>query len=66
MTLRLSLDGGMTWPCSLLLDHYHGMGYSCMAMLDPETLGILYESSQGCEIFQAIPLRTLYETRKNR
>ena len=62
MTVRLSLDKGMTWPCSLLLDWYHGMGYSCMTLLDPETLGILYESSQGDEIFQKIPIRELYET----
>ena len=60
MTVRLSLDNGLTWPCSLLLDHYHGMGYSCMTLLDPETLGILYESSQGSEIFQAIPIADIY------
>lgn len=66
MTVRLSLDGGLTWPCALLLDHYHGMGYSCMTLLDPETLGIFYESSQGCEIFQAIPLRELYKTQNKR
>ena len=65
MTLRMSLDGGLTWPCSLLLDHYHGMGYSCMTLADPETIGILYESSQGSEIYQAIPLRELYETMKS-
>ncbi len=64
MTVRLSLDGGMTWPCSLLLDHYHGMGYSCMTLLDPETLGIIYESSQGSEIFQTLSIREIYETRK--
>ncbi len=62
MTVRLSLDNGMTWPYSLLLDHYHGMGYSCMTLLDPETLGIFYESSQGSEIFQAIPIRDIYAT----
>ena len=64
MTVRLSLDDGMTWPCSLLLDHYHGMGYSCMTLLDPETLGIIYESSQGSEIFQTLSIRDIYETRK--
>ena len=64
MTVRLSLDGGMTWPCSLLLDHYHGMGYSCMTLLDPETLGIIYESSQGSEIFQTLSIRELYDTGK--
>ena len=62
MTVRMSLDGGLTWPCALLLDHYHGMGYSCMTLLDPETLGIIYESSQGSEIFQALSLRELYDT----
>ena len=66
MTVRLSLDGGLTWPCALLLDHYHGMGYSCMTLLDPETLGIFYESSQGCEIFQTVPLRELYETQNTK
>ncbi len=62
MTVRISFDKGMTWPGELLLDYYHGMGYSCMTMLDKETLGIIFESSQGSEIFQAIPLREIYET----
>ena len=42
------------------------MGYSCMTLLDPETLGIFYESSQGCEIFQTVPLRELYETQNTK
>ena len=62
LTIRMSLDKGMTWPGELLLDYYHGMGYSCMTMLDKETLGIIFESSQGSEVFQAIPLREIYET----
>ena len=56
MTLRISYDNGVTWPASVLLDEGEGWGYSCLTMLDPSTVGILYESSQAHITFQAIPL----------
>ena len=57
MTVRVSLDDGKTWPTerSILLD-VKGGAYSSMAMVDDDTLGILYESSHADLVFQKIEL----------
>ncbi len=57
--LRASSDGGLTWPHSLLLDEGQGWGYSCMTLIDDDTLGILYEGSPAQIVFQAVKLRDL-------
>lgn len=61
LTLRLSTDGGLTWPDihSLLLDAGSGWGYSCLTLVDPHTIGILYESSVAHITFQTIDLSEL-------
>lgn len=61
ITIKASLDQGMTWQPEnqLLLDEEPGWGYSCLTMIDPETVGILYESSTSQMTFQAIPLRDI-------
>ncbi len=56
ITIKASLDGGVTWPYRLLLDEGNGWGYSCLTMIDPETVGILYESSVSHITFQAVRL----------
>ena len=56
MTIQVSLDKGLTWPYSLLVDAGASLGYSCLTMVDESTVGILYESSRGDIYFQAIPL----------
>ncbi len=56
ITIRLSLDGGESWPSKVLLDEGTGWGYSCLTMIDKNTLGILYESSQAHITFQAVSL----------
>lgn len=58
ITIKASLDDGMTWKegNQLLLDEDEGWGYSCLTMIDAETVGILYESSVAHMTFQAIPL----------
>ncbi len=58
MTIKASLDYGRTWleNDSILLDEEHGWGYSCLSMIDRETVGILYESSTGHMTFQAVKL----------
>lgn len=45
MTIKASLDEGMTWP-----ENYHKLihepgsaGYSCLTKVDGDTVGILYE-----------------------
>ncbi|MFI4861634.1 MAG: exo-alpha-sialidase [Phycisphaerales bacterium JB063] len=61
MTIRASIDGGMTWPedMAILLDHGLSAGYSCMTMIDDEYVGILYEGNRAHMTFQRIPLAEL-------
>lgn len=61
ITIKASLDNGMTWlpQNELLLDEEPGWGYSCLTMIDPQTVGILYESSVSQMAFQAVPLRDI-------
>ena len=61
ITLKASLDGGITWPneYQILLDEGEGWGYSCLTMIDEETIGILYESSVAHMTFQVIPLKEI-------
>lgn len=61
ITVKVSLDEGMTWPRKyyLLLDEYRGRGYSCITSIDESTIGILYESSQADMVFQQIKLNEL-------
>ncbi|MCE4563086.1 exo-alpha-sialidase [Maribellus sp. CM-23] len=57
MTIKASLDEGMTWPeaCQLELNEAGGFGYSCMTMVDENTVGILYEGVKEL-YFQSIPV----------
>ena len=43
----------------LMLDEGEGWGYSCLTMIDRETIGILYESSAAHMTFQAVKLKDL-------
>lgn len=58
LTIKASLDSGMTWlpENSLLLDEEEGWGYSCMTMVDEATVGILYEGSVSQIVFQTVRL----------
>lgn len=60
MTIKGSEDGGESWNDGVLLDSNSGWGYSCMTMIDSETVGVLYEGSQACLQFQAIPLVEIF------
>jgi len=62
MTLRASADFGSTWPEErrVLLDEGRSAGYSCLTMIDAETVGILYESSRAHLAFQRVPLAELF------
>lgn len=61
ITIKMSLDGGVTWKDEhqLLLDEGYGWGYTCLTMIDKETIGILYESSVAHMTFQSIKLKDL-------
>ena len=65
ITIKASLDGGVTWlpENQLLLDAGWGWGYSCLTMIDIETVGILYESSVAHMTFQAIKLKDIIKTK---
>lgn len=66
ITIKVSLDGGLTWHESnqLLLDEDHGWGYSCLSMIDEETVGIIYEGSTAHMTFQAVKLTDIVKTLK--
>lgn len=59
ITIKASLDGGVTWPYSLLLDEGDSWGYSCLTMIDSQTVGILYESSVAHITFQVVKLKDI-------
>lgn len=65
ITIKASLDGGLTWlpENQLLLDAGWGWGYSCLTMIDKETVGILYESSVAHMTFQAVKLKDIIKTK---
>ena len=56
MSIRASYDNGENWDKITLIDEGGSWGYSCVTMIDESTVGVLYESSRGNIIFQAIPL----------
>ena len=61
ITIKASLDGGHSFPkeYQVLLDEDYGWGYSCLTMIDEETVGILYESSVAHMTFQTVKLTDL-------
>ncbi|WP_099463052.1 sialidase family protein [Parabacteroides provencensis] len=61
ITIKASLDEGLTWPAEhqVMLDEAEGWGYTCLSMIDKETVGIFYESSVAHMTFQAIKLSDL-------
>lgn len=63
ITIKASLDGGLTWPAEhqVLLDEDEGWGYTCLSMIDNETVGIFYESSVAHMTFQAVKISDLIQ-----
>lgn len=61
ITIKASLDKGLTWlpEHQIMLDEAEGWGYSCLTMIDKETIGILYESSVAHMTFQSIKLKDI-------
>ncbi len=61
MTIKISFDGGHTWPQEneILLDEGYSWGYSCLSMVDENTVGIFYESSVAHMTFQTVELSDL-------
>ena len=44
MIVRASRDDGQTWNEGIMYDKRRCMGYSCIAMTDPDHVGIIYET----------------------
>ncbi len=61
MTIKASLDGGLTWPeaYQVELNAENGFGYSCMSMVDNQTIGIVYEGVKEL-YFQKIPVSDIF------
>ncbi len=61
MALQASSDFGQTWSKgAVMLDEGTSAGYSCLTMVDEDTVGILYEGSRAHMTFQRVPLRELF------
>ena len=62
ITIKASPDRGHTWPTEsqLLLDEWRSAGYSCLSMIDDETVGILYEGSRAHMTFQRVKLKDIF------
>ncbi len=60
ITVKASLDEGMTWPekYQLELNEEEGDGYSCLTMVDENHIGILYEGRKEL-FFQKIPVKDI-------
>lgn len=60
MTIKSSLDEGLTWPKEFQAEicSEPGYGYSCMTMIDSKTIGIVYEGEKEL-YFQRIPVADL-------
>lgn len=67
MTIKASQNAGMSWAVEhqLLLDEQGGRGYSCLSMIDAETVGILYEGSQAHMTFQRVKLADILNPPKD-
>ena len=60
MTIKASLDGGVTWPGAYQteLNSSDGFGYSCLTLVDEKTIGIVYEGVKEL-YFQKIAIADL-------
>lgn len=67
LTLKASFDDGMTWhkQNSILFDETQSMGYSSITSVDPQTIGILYESGLADLVFIHISLDEIMNSPKN-
>lgn len=59
MTLRYSMDDGITWSEGLLIDEGGSFGYSSLSPIDDQTIGILWEGSKAQMMFRAIKISEL-------
>ena len=62
MTIKASMDEGLTWPKKyhVQLSQEEGYGYSCLTMVDENTVGILYEGIKEL-YFQKIHVKDILQ-----
>jgi len=60
ITIKASLDEGMTWPSQfqLVINDNKGYGYSCLTLINNDVIGILYEGQKEL-YFQKIPVKDI-------
>ena len=63
MTLKASADQGTTWPYALLYDERNGAGYSSLAPVDDEHIGVYYEGHDNI-YFLKFPYAELFNSKK--
>lgn len=65
ITIKASLDEGLTWSEAYQLEIYRpeSFGYSCLTMVDKNTIGILYEDKKDL-YFQKILVIDILKTKK--
>ena len=71
MTIRYSKDEGKTWSEGYLYDSRNGAGYSSLAMIDDETIAVVYESTETHSLkggklsmsFLIIPLKDILKAK---
>ena len=62
LAIEFSKNGESICKSKLLLDEEEGWGYSCLTLIDRETIGILYESSVAHMTFQKVRIKDLLPT----
>ncbi|WP_295731662.1 sialidase family protein [uncultured Muribaculum sp.] len=67
LTLKASLDDGLTWPEEhhILFDETRGMGYSSITSVGEDAVGILYESGLADLVFIRIDLDEILNNHNN-
>lgn len=55
MTLRISEDGGITWPRSIVYDPRRCSGYSSTCPVAGNSIGVIYEGTDDYHYFVRIP-----------
>lgn len=66
MTVKISMDEGMTWSEKYFTLIDAGQGYPSLTSIDENTIGFLYEGSQADLVFQKFDMKELLKINKNK
>lgn len=62
MAIQSSLDDGQTWQNPVVYDERGGAGYSALAPINDDYIGVLYEGAAGYIYFLRFPYKELLST----